>query len=259
MFCAGSYRISTGAMEKTLQKGDCVLVNKMHSPSNPGHNRIVLYQSPLRRDAGADVLFLGRCAGMPGDTLRIAGDGYRVNGRLLPGFPTPEQTFRIQKDIKGPLLDALKQLQIPYRSVAEDDRSLILRLTAGEEKRIRENLPQIVKIEPVPEAPDSGYAFVIPFSGYVCRPDLITLSFYLEAIRHETGGKADVHDGKLFVDGKETASYLFRQHYYWMWSDSAPAAVDSRHLGLIPESAVVGNVWFCWYSRDRHRIFKRID
>jgi signal peptidase I len=258
-FCAGSYRISTASMGQAPAKGDFILVNKIHSRSNPGLDRVVLYRSPLRRDAGAASLFLSRCVGMPGDTVRIDGNGLRVNGRLLPDFPPTERTFRIQKNIKKPLLDVLQQLQIPYRSVAEDGLSLTLRLTSGEEKQVRENLPHVVKIEPVANEAESRYAFVIPFKGFVCRPDSVTLAFYRDAIRCETGKEAEIYNGRLLLDGKEEASVLFGQNYYWMWSDRAAEAVDSRHLGAIPASRVIGNVWFCWYSKDRTRIFKRIN
>ncbi|MDR3262441.1 MAG: signal peptidase I [Tannerella sp.] len=258
IFCAGSYRISTGSMEKVLQKGDLVLVNKIHSSSNPGRNRVVLFESPLREDAGAASLFLSRCLGMPGDTIRITHDGYHVNGRLLPDFSTSERAFHIQKDIKAPLLDLLTRLQIPFRSVAEDGQRLTIRLTSGEERMIREHLPQLVKMEPVPEDAWS-YAFVIPFKGYVYRPDSVSLTLYEDILRKETGGKASVRDGKLFLDEKKAVSFLFRENYYWMLSDHAEEAVDSRHLGLIPAHAVVGNVWFCWYSKNKKHFFKQIN
>jgi signal peptidase I len=180
-----------------------------------------------------------------------------VGGRWFPDSLTPIRLFRIRKDIKASLLEVLKQLEIPCRSVSEDAQSLTVRLTDGEEQRIRENLPSIVKLEPI-EDKSASYAFVVPFNGYVCRLDSISLKLYREVIRRETDGRASVRDGKLWMDGKEMTTFLFRQNYYWMLSDGQAEAVDSRHLGLIPEGSIVGNVWFCWFSKDRRRIFKRI-
>jgi signal peptidase I len=254
LFCAGSYRISTGAMGEALQKGDFVLVNKVRSADNPGRNRMVLFRPPSG-DADATLL-LSRCAGMPGDTVCITAEGFRVGGRWFPDVP-PARLFRIRKDIRASLLEVLKQLEIPCRNVAEDLQSLTIRLTAGEERMIRENLPSVVKMEPLAEASVS-YAFVVPFDGYVCPIDLISLKLYGDAIRRETDGRALVRDGKLWLDGKEVTTFLFRQNCYWLLSDGREEAVDSRHLGLIPESSIVGNVWFCWLSKDRKRMFKRI-
>ncbi len=40
--------------------------------------------------------------------------------------------------------------------------------------------------------------------------------------------------GKLFLDGRETDFFFFNQDYYWMLSDNANEAVDSRHLRIHP-------------------------
>ncbi|MDR1676564.1 MAG: S26 family signal peptidase [Tannerella sp.] len=255
-FCAGSYRISTSSMSEAVQKGDFVLANKVRSATNPGRNRIVLFRPPSG-DAAASTLLLSRCAGMPGDTVYITAGGFRVGRRWFPNVPAPLRLFRIRKDVRAPLLDILKQLEIPCRNVSEDMQSLTLRLTDEEERMIRENLPSIVKMELLADE-SASYAFVVPFDGYVCHPDSISLKLYRDAIRRETDGKVSVHDGKLWMDGREVTTFLFRQNYYWMLSDGSDEAVDSRHLGLIPESSTVGNVWFCWFSNDRKRMFKRI-
>jgi signal peptidase I len=258
MFCAGSYRISTASMNDALQKGDFVLVNKITGKMNPGRNRIVLFKSPLQKDAPEPPTFLSRCVGMPGDTVQITEDGYCINGRLLKDAPAPENLFRIRKDIKEPLLETLHDLQIPYRDIAEDSLCLTIRLTLKEERLIRENLPQIVKIERVRE--DTGnYTFAIPTTGKPYKMDSANLIIYREAILREVGEKGLIRDGKLLIDGKEIPAYSFRQDYYWMLSDNADDAIDSRHLGLIPSRSIIGNVWFCWYSKDKARLFKQMN
>jgi signal peptidase I len=210
MFCAGSYRISTCSMDGVLKEGDCVLVNRIPGASNPGRNRIVLFKSPLPKDMPSPPLFLSRCVGMPGDTVRITPGGYRISERFVAGRTPEERTFRIRTNIREPLLNVLRELRIPRRDVAEDSLSLIVRLTAGEERMIRENLPQVVTLERLEDERDGHFAFVIP-------PDA-----------------------------------------FCMLSDNEEEAVDSRHLGLIPRRSIVGNVWFCWYSKDRERLFKRL-
>ena len=164
-FCMESFHVSTDSMEVALHKGDYILVNKLPLKDNPGRNRVALFCSPLLKDTVLKPLFLSRCIGMPGDTIRISNDGYRVNGKLIPR----------------------------------------------------------------------------------------------EAIQTEAGEKAVFRDGKLFLDGREAAFFFFDQDYYWMLSDNANEAVDSRHLGFIPRDHIIGNAWLCWYSKDRQRIFKPIN
>lgn len=258
IYCVGSYRLSTDSMKRTLQKGDFVLVNKIAGNHNPGRNRIVLFKSPLQKDLKSPPLFLSRCIGMPGDTIRISREGYLLNGKLLPNSPSVENSYRIRKNIKEPLLATLRKLQIPYRDITEDSLNLMIRLTPREEVKLRENLPDILQIQLIPEE-DWSYTFIIPAKGYPYPMDSASLLLYKEAILTETEGNAMIRDGKLFQNGKELDKFFFQQNYYWMLSDNEEEAIDSRHLGLIPERAIIGNVWFCWYSKNRERVFKHIN
>ena len=258
IFFIGSYRISTDSMKNALQRGDFVLVNKMLNKHNPGKDRIVLFKSPLQKDSQSPPLFISRCIGMPGDTIKISREGYRLNGRLLPNSPSIENSYRIQKNIKQPLLDILQKLHIPYRDIAEDSLSLVICLTPKEEVKLRENLPDILRFQLVSEEQWS-YTFVIPAKGYPYQMDSTSLVLYKEAILAETAGKTTIREGRLIQDRKEIDQFFFQQNYYWMLSDNEDDAIDSRHLGLIPESSIVGNVWFCWYSKNKERFFKHIN
>ncbi len=257
LFCVGSYRISTQSMKNTLQKGDFVLVNKVKDKSNPGRERIVLFRSPPAQDRDSSPLFLGRCVGMPGDTVTIGDDGYRINGLLYPSRTTIENTFRIRKNIKEPLIGLLRDLEIPYRSVEEDSLNLTIRLTNREERLVRDKLPQLMQVELLPGG-RIRHTFVIPAKDRLYRIDSTALFICREAILSEYGSRAHIRDGKLYIEGKETTFFFFHHDYYWMLSDNEAEAVDSRHLGLIPDVSVVGNVWFRWYGKDRKRLFKRI-
>lgn len=79
------------------------------------------------------------------------------------------------------------------------------------------------------------------------------------AIMKETNGEAVVENGKLFIKGKEMDQFLFSEDYYWMLSDNVNDAVDSRKLGFVPASDITGNALFIWYSKDKHRIFRKVD
>ena len=174
LFCIESYRISTDSMEEALHKGDYILVNKIPGKNKPVRGKVVLFTSPLSRDSADAPLFISRCIGMPGDTIRVSMDGYTINGQKIPRSP----------------------------------RSLC--------------------------------------------------SYFITLSARETDGKASFRDGKLYLDGRETNFFFFRQDYYWVLSDNTNEAVDSRHLGFIPADHIVGNAWLCWYSPDKQRIFKPV-
>ena len=256
-FWIESYRISTDAMNESLYRGDYVLADKWLSSGNPGRNRVVLFTSPLLRDSVVRPLFVSRCIGMPGDTIWVTGEGYEINGRQIPHSPRALKTYRVRPAIASPFLSALQKLDIPARDWQRDSIGFSLSLTGFEEYQVREELPDAMDscFALQPMAP---YTLVVPQKDRAYRLDAASLITCKEAIRTELGTKAVFREGKLFVDGKEITFFFFSQDHYWMLSDHADEAVDSRHLGFIPRDHVVGNVLFCWFSREKQRCLKPV-
>lgn len=257
-FFIDSCRIAGDRMGDTLKAGDCVLVNKRNGDENPGRNRIVLYRSPLRRDASHPPLFVGRCLGMPGDVIRMGVDWLLVNGRTLPQAPMMTPLFRIRKEIKEQLLTTMDSLRIPLRDVQEDTVSLILRLSLREKELLCRNLTQVVQMEQLDERAMGRYEFTVPQRGILINMNETSLIVCREAILNEAGSRAIIRDGKLYIDGKEQSHFFFRKDYYWILSENESDGIDSRHLGLIPDDHIIGNIWYCWYSNDASRRFKKI-
>jgi len=245
-------------MGETLKAGDFVLVNKFKNSSNPGRNRLTLYKSPLKRDAAKPPLFAGRCIGTPGDVIQMGTDGFRVNGRLLPNAPMMQPTFRIRKDIKEQLISTMESLSIPFRDIKEDSVNISLRMSLREKELLIQNLSHVVNIEMVAES-NMKYEFIIPAKGKTIDINTISLMVCKEAIMNEAGETAVIRDGKLYIDGKEKTNFLFSKDYYWILSENEAEGIDSRHLGLIPKDHIIGNIWYCWYSKNPlHRLKKII-
>lgn len=257
-FCMESFQVSTDSMEMALHKGDYILVNKLPLKDNPGRNRVALFTSPLLKDTVSNPLFLSRCIGMPGDTIRINNDGYRVNGKLIPHSPRSLSTYIVTQAALDEVLSSLKKLNIPLRNLKEESFGISFSLTSFEEYQLREELSEDANISFL-KNPMKSYELIVPRKGRAYRLDEAALTACREAIRREAGEKAVFRDGKLFLDGREAAFFFFDQDYYWMLSDNTNEAIDSRHLGFIPRNHIIGNAWFCWYSKDRQRIFKPVN
>jgi len=254
IFLIGSYRITGFSMGYSLKVGDFVLVNKT---KNLDRNHLMLYKSPLKRDIANPPLFVGRCIGIPGDVIQMGVDGFRVNGRILPDAPLMQPAFRIHKDIKESLLQTLESLQIPFRQMKEDSTGVILRLSQREKELLTNNLSKVVAIEMI-EDYTAEYEFVVPGKGKTVEMNEITLTVCKEAILNETGNTADIRDGKLFIQGEEKTFFSFKNDYCWILSENETEGIDSRHLGLIPQNHVVGQIFYCWYSKERANRFKKI-
>ena len=243
-YCMESFRVSTDSMEAALHKGDYILVNKLPLKDNPGRNRVVLFTSPLLKDTVSNPLFLSRCIGMPGDTIRVGNDGYRVNGKLIPHSPQSLNRYMVTKAGQNELSAVQKKLNIPVREWKEEAFGFSLYLTSFEEYQIREELSEDTNIHFIKDHTDS-YELIVPRKGRAYRLDAAALTACREAIQTEAGDKAVFRNGKLFLDGRETDFFFFDQDYYWMLSDNTNEAIDSRHLGFIPRDHIIGNAWFC--------------
>lgn len=257
-FCMESFHVSTDSMEVALHKGDYILVNKLPMKDNPERNRVVLFTSPLLKDTLSSPLFLSRCIGMPGDTIRVGNEGYKVNGKLIPHSPRSLNRYIVTQAAQEELLGIQKRLNIPVRDLKEEEYGLSLSLTSFEEYQLREELSDDANVRFIKDKAES-YELIVPRKGRAYRLDASALTACREAILAEAGDKAVFRDGKLFLDGREASFFFFKQDYYWMLSDNINEAVDSRHLGFIPRDHVIGNAWFCWYSKERQRIFKSVN
>lgn len=141
LFCIESYRISTDSMEEALHKGDYILVNKIPGKNKPVRGKVVLFTSPLSRDSADAPLFISRCIGMPGDTIRVSMDGYTINGQKIPRSPRSLCSYFITLSAKETFLETLEKLDIPLRDFRQESFGCMLSLTAFEEYQLREELP----------------------------------------------------------------------------------------------------------------------
>lgn len=248
-FLLGSYHIVSPAMETAVWNGDFVIACKR--PFRPAYprNAVVLFNSPLARDTASGRLFVSRCVGLPGDTLELAGQSLRINGKDVPKSPGTLARYRIGAPVKEHLTALMVRLHIPVREPEDTPEGYLVRLTPFEEYRMRDELPDFMnrQFQPVETAP---YKLVVPRKGRAYRLDPVALTACQEIIRAEAGDKAAFRDGKLYLDGRETTFFFFRRDYYWLLSDNTLDAVDSRHVGFVPEEALEGEVRWIWFSKD---------
>jgi signal peptidase I len=64
---------------------------------------------------------------------------------------------------------------------------------------------------------------------------------------------ARIEDDKVYIDGKEVSTYIFRQNYYFMMGDNRHNSEDSRFWGFVPEDHIVGKPLLVWWSVDLER------
>lgn len=258
VFVVESVHLSTDAMETTLHRGDFVLAHKFPFQIGTGRNGIFLYTSPLRQDSLAAPLLVGRCIGMPGDTIEVEADCYRINGQTYPRSPNTLNTYYVPREAYEAIRSVMKPLHIPERDLSWQTDGCTFRLTPFEEYQIREELPASLReawqVRPVPT-----YQLIIPRKERAYRLDSLSLLACRDALLRETQGEAVFREGRMYLDGKQTDFFFFTEDYYWFLSDNVAEGIDSRHVGIVPASHIVGKLFFCWYSKDPNIRFKRIQ
>lgn len=256
VFCVSSRRIYTHSMENALSKGDFVLVSKDLAGRKPQSNDILLYKSPLFADSTASTLFLSRCMAMPGDTFRVEGNTYYLNNQAISLPAETLSAYHFPSAERESVERGMKELKIPMLRLSEGDSSIAL--TDAEYCTLRCMMSSDTLLA-VSETLSSDYQVILPRKDRIFKLDSVSLPLYKEAILRETNGQARFREGKLYIKGKEQSFFYFKEDYYWLLADNRVEGIDSRFLGLVPASKVVGRVFFCWYSAHKSHRFKVVQ
>jgi len=260
IFLFDQFPVPSSSMEPTIMPGDHILMNKtvfgarlykqftFNDNKIPymyrikGHreiqyNDILVFNDPYPKGMKNDISFslkkvyVKRCVGLPGDTLRI------VNGIIKSsGY----------------------NYTIGYYSNEEKLHKIHMEGILKRSLRRGSNVPRWTVL-------DLGPLF-IPSKGSVVHLDSTNYLLYEKIIKYETEKNFRYKGGKVYLGGKEIHSYRFTRNYYFMCGDNCSNSKDSRYWGLLPEKFIMGVVSRILYSKDRYtgnfrfeRFLKKIE
>jgi signal peptidase I len=233
-FVLASFMVPTGSMENEVMAGDLLFVNKFiyggTSPRNiPFTNiRLPWFRVPGFRDVRrGDVIvfvfpgyrdevqpedftfYLKRCVGMPGDTVRVTNRVLSVNGEQLP----------LPRNLKFN-----RQVILPPTEVTEG-----------------------IFPKGAPWNEDNYGPLVVPKKGMVLKLSQQNLAGWEVFIKRE-GHQPRLVEGKVVIDGKETAEYRVERDYLFGMGDNRDNSLDGRYWGFIPRENLVGTPVIVYWS-----------
>lgn len=96
----------------------------------------------------------------------------------------------------------------------------------------------------------SGKPIVVPGRCRMIKVETWNIKLLCNTYRMHERRKADIRDGKLYVDGKETQYARFTQDYCWVSNHGDTCVADSRYFGFVPDNHIIGRIVMIAYSVD---------
>lgn len=221
------------------------------------------YNKPIDKKSN----YVKRCVGIPGDSLEIK-DGYiYINGEKtqLPDRAKPQYMHKVITDGQQLSATTLKRYNVTEGGFYGD--FYLLNLTDKNAAKLKNNpiVKSITKqIEPKGNynsglfphnkqynwSVDNYGPIYIPEEGKTVELNAQSLPFYKRIIEEYENNNLTINGDEIFINGKLTTTYTFKQNYYWMMGDNRHNSEDARFWGYVPFDHVVGKPVFIWFSWD---------
>ena len=277
LFVFQPFVIPSSSMDRTLVKGDYVMVNKWQNSVFGNHLNIIngdvlAFHYPLDKGAiNNKMVFIKRCVATPGDFIRI------VDGEVKNDPSNIQFDYLISDTAKKLNWGLLKPLDIHLGGRASNNRWLLsLDSTQIEAMNtIDSNFVYSKNSTPKNKADistfpsDSSLHWNRDFYGPLYVPkkgDSISLNssnikLYTKIIKQYENHKIRIEDSLIYVDDRLVNTYTFEQNYYFMLGDNRHHSQDSRYWGFAPENHIIGRCSLILFNAEQfstNRLFKKV-
>ncbi|MDT8416479.1 MAG: signal peptidase I [Lutibacter sp.] len=211
--------------------------------------------------------YVKRCVGIPGDSLEIREGYIYINGErtVLPDRALPQYMHKVETEGQQISPAILKRYNVTEGQPLGDD--YLLNLTDENAGKLKSNplVKRVTKLlspkgeynasvfphnSQYPWSIDNYGPIYIPEAGKTVELNAKSLPFYKRIIEVYENNNLTTNGDEIFINGKLTTTYTFKQDYYWMMGDNRHNSEDARYWGYVPFDHVVGKPVFIWFSWD---------
>jgi signal peptidase I len=245
------------------------------------NNDIVVFNYPgntfyadddLKRPVDKKTHYIKRCVGIGGDSIKIINGLLFVNSQPVPLPQKGQFIYNITTDGSAINPKTLAKYDI-YEGANPAPGQYQFTLTEEVAAELRK-LPFIKSVDISFQPPggasnaklfpyDNAHNWNVDNYGPIWIPKkgaTITLSeenfpIYYRSIVEFEHNTMTIQGNKFIINGSETATYTFKQDYFWMMGDNRHNSADSRFWGFVPEDHIVGKAVFIWMSWDTNGSF----
>ena len=87
----------------------------------------------------------------------------------------------------------------------------------------------------------------VPMQGEIISLNINNILTWKKIIQFENN-KIHITGSKIYINGIETVNYKIKDNYYFVMGDNRDIAIDSRFLGFIPETNIIGKITMIYWS-----------
>lgn len=239
---------------------------------NPGveKNDIIIFNSPLEIEKPVDQReqYVKRVIALPGDTLLITNAKSFVNGKAFNDsifclYNYLVKTKSIQNDS---LLFSKYNLSVDakisedghYSFFMLDSVAKIIALDSGvakitkqlENKHFWNETVFPYKMSFAWNGDQFGPLY-IPKKGDTIKVDSSNFNLYERVITVYEGNVLELINGKYYINGDSSSSYVIKMNYYFVMGDNRHDSKDSRYFGFLPEDHIISKASFIFCSYNK--------
>lgn len=269
--------IPSSSMDRTLVKGDYVLVSKWQNTIfgnllDVKKSDVIAFHYPLEKgEISSKLVFIKRCIAQPGDTLLIE-NGLSINEQNSLQFD-----YLIQDKNNTLNWEFLKEQDIHIGGRVTNNRWLLSldNLQVSALKEFNKSLEFQLNLSPKGVSDLSTYPsdknlnwnkdfygpLFIPKKDHSIEINSVNIELYKKIIETYEGHTLTYTDSTIQIDGLLVNSYTFEQNYYFVMGDNRHHSQDSRYWGFVPENHIIGDCEMILFNTKNFsfsRVLKRV-